>query len=142
MVLVVFVFVFLDVWRVVTDEYNTHARTVTVGIATAAIAAPEERMRIAEARAAAAAMMEATKWTDKADGTIDAARGGDGGGGSPILAGQSPAAPRRQHHPPYPAPAKLSLLVGSDEYSVNSPRLLSPSASSARTRLNTSDAYG
>ena len=86
----------------VTNEYNAHMRTVAVGIASA-VAAAEERRRIAEARAAAAALTEVAKLTNKANGTIDAARGGNGSGGSLTLGGQSPAAPRRRRHPPLPS---------------------------------------
>ena len=101
-VVVVFVFIFFDVRQLVTNEYNARARTVVVGIATAAtFAAAEERRRITEARVAVMATTEAPKLTDKAVDTINSAHGGDGGGGSPTLGGQSPAAPRRQRHPPH-----------------------------------------
>ena len=82
----------------VTIKYDARARIVVVGIATAAIAAAEERRRIADARAAAAATMEGAKLTDKVNGMINIARSG-----SPTLGGQSPAAPQWRRHPPLPS---------------------------------------
>ena len=102
-VVVVFVFVFFDVRRVVTGKYDAPARTVAISIATAAVTAAKERRRIADARAAVVATTEAEKFTDKVNGTIDAAHGSNGGGGSPTLGGHMPAAPRPRHHPPLPS---------------------------------------
>ena len=103
MAVVVVVFIVFDARRVVINEYNAHARTVAVGIAAAAIATAKKRRRIANARAAAVAKTEAAKLTDEVDGTIDTAHGGNSGGGSPNLGGQSPAAPWQQRHPPLPS---------------------------------------
>ncbi len=98
-VVAVIVLIFFDAWQVVTDKYVAPARTFAVGIAAVAVA--KERRRNAKARAAATT--EAAKLTDKADGTIDAAHGGNGGGGLLTLGEQSPAAPQQRRHPPLPS---------------------------------------
>ena len=97
-VVAIVVFVFFDVQQVVTNVYDARPRTITVYIATAAVAAAEERRSIAEARAEAAVRTEAVKLTEEADGTINATRGSEGSG-----CGHSPAAPQCWCHPPLPS---------------------------------------